>query len=95
MSSNSSYILEPVPDSPNQHLIYKLDDLRLQRGTCGYQGTGNAAEDWLRDFTAGMKAPSQRVSRAQSRSLHHTPKFPPVPSQRSLLFSGSIAQKVK
>ncbi|KAM6380211.1 disintegrin and metalloproteinase domain-containing protein 19 isoform 3-T3 [Pluvialis apricaria] len=63
LSSNSSYILEPVPDSPNQHLIYRLDSLRLQRGACGYQGTGNAAENWLRDFTTGMKPPHQRVKR--------------------------------
>ncbi|KAK2540708.1 Adam19 isoform A [Columba livia] len=63
LSSNSSYILEPVPDSPNQHLIYRLDDLKLQRGVCGYQGTGDAAEDWLRDFTTGMKPPRQRVKR--------------------------------
>ncbi|XP_065500470.1 disintegrin and metalloproteinase domain-containing protein 19 [Caloenas nicobarica] len=63
LSSNSSYILEPAPDSPNEHLIYRLDDLRLQRGVCGYQGTGAAAEDWLRDFTTGMKPPRQRVKR--------------------------------
>uniref|UniRef100_A0A663MML4 ADAM metallopeptidase domain 19 n=1 Tax=Athene cunicularia TaxID=194338 RepID=A0A663MML4_ATHCN len=69
LSSNSSYILEPVPDSPNQHLIYRLDNLKLQRGACGYQGTGDAAEDWLRDFTTGMKPPSQRVSRAQTGSV--------------------------
>ncbi|XP_040459820.1 disintegrin and metalloproteinase domain-containing protein 19 [Falco naumanni] len=63
LSSNSSYILEPAPDSPNQHLIYRLDDLRLQRGACAYRGTGDAAGDWLRDFTAGMKPPRQRVKR--------------------------------
>ncbi|XP_061312791.1 disintegrin and metalloproteinase domain-containing protein 19 [Pezoporus flaviventris] len=63
LSSNSSYILEPAPDSPNQHFIYRLDDLRLQRGACGYQGTGDTTKDWLRDFTAGMKPPRQRVKR--------------------------------
>ncbi|XP_009706946.1 PREDICTED: disintegrin and metalloproteinase domain-containing protein 19, partial [Cariama cristata] len=63
LSSNSSYILEPAPDSPNQHLIYRLDGLKLQKGTCGYQGTGDAAEDWLNDFTTGMKPPRQRVKR--------------------------------
>ncbi|XP_010071601.1 PREDICTED: disintegrin and metalloproteinase domain-containing protein 19, partial [Pterocles gutturalis] len=63
LSSNSSYILEPVPESPNQHLIYRLHNLRLQRGACGYQGTGDVAEDWLRDFTTGMKPPHQRVKR--------------------------------
>jgi len=76
-------------------LIYRLDDLRLQKGACGYQGTGDAAEDWLRDFTAGMKPPRQRVSRTQTRSMRDAPNFPPVPNPRSLLFSGSIAQKVK
>ncbi|XP_054024406.1 disintegrin and metalloproteinase domain-containing protein 19 [Dryobates pubescens] len=63
LNSNSSYILEPAPDSPDQHLIYRLDNLRLQGGACGYQGTGDAAEDWLRDFTTGMKPPHQRVKR--------------------------------
>ncbi|NXS59535.1 ADA19 protein, partial [Brachypteracias leptosomus] len=63
LSSNSSYILEPVPDSPHQHLIYRLGNLRLQRGACGYQGTGDTAKDWLRDFTMGMKPRSQRVKR--------------------------------
>uniref|UniRef100_A0A8D2PAU6 ADAM metallopeptidase domain 19 n=1 Tax=Zosterops lateralis melanops TaxID=1220523 RepID=A0A8D2PAU6_ZOSLA len=68
LSSNSSYILEPAPDSPDQHLIYRVDNLRLQGGACGYQGTGGATEDWLRDFTTGMKSPGQRVSRFQK---HH------------------------
>uniref|UniRef100_A0A8C5UFP9 ADAM metallopeptidase domain 19 n=1 Tax=Malurus cyaneus samueli TaxID=2593467 RepID=A0A8C5UFP9_9PASS len=63
LSSNSSYILEPAPDHPNQHLIYRADSLRLQKGVCGYQGTGDAAEDWLRDFTTGMKPAGQRVKR--------------------------------
>lgn len=80
LSSNSSYILEPAPDSPNQHWIYRVDNLRLQRGACGYQGTGDADEDWLRDFTTGMKSPGQRVSRAQSESMDDAPKIPPVPS---------------
>ncbi|XP_032559044.1 disintegrin and metalloproteinase domain-containing protein 19 [Chiroxiphia lanceolata] len=63
LSSNSSYILEPAPNSSNQHWIYRVDNLRLQRGACGYQDTGDAAEDWLRDFTTGMKPPHQRVKR--------------------------------
>ncbi|NWI97264.1 ADA19 protein, partial [Pitta sordida] len=63
LNSNSSYILEPAPDSPNQHLIYRLDSLRLQRRACGYQDTGDGSEDWLRDFTTGMKPPRQRVKR--------------------------------
>ncbi|XP_050167877.1 disintegrin and metalloproteinase domain-containing protein 19 isoform X2 [Myiozetetes cayanensis] len=63
LSSNSSYILEPAPNSPNQHWIYRVDNLRLQRGACGHQDTGDAAEDWLRDFTTGMKPPRQRVKR--------------------------------
>ncbi|XP_065546668.1 disintegrin and metalloproteinase domain-containing protein 19 isoform X2 [Lathamus discolor] len=63
LSSNSSYILEPAPDSPNQHFIYRLDDLRLQRGACGYQGTEDTTKDWLRDFTTGMKPPRERVKR--------------------------------
>ncbi|XP_048175930.1 disintegrin and metalloproteinase domain-containing protein 19 [Corvus hawaiiensis] len=63
LSSNSSYVLEPAPNSPDQHLIYRVDNLRLKRGACAYQGTGDAAEDWLRDFTTGMKAPGQRVKR--------------------------------
>lgn len=95
MSSNSSYILEPVPDSPNQHLIYRLDDLKLQRGACGYQGTEDTAKDWLRGFTTGIKPLHQRVSRAQTGSMHDAPNFLPVPSLKSLLFSRIIAWKVK
>ncbi|KAL2299300.1 hypothetical protein Nmel_013951 [Mimus melanotis] len=63
LNSNSSYILEPAPNSTNQHLIYRVDNLKLQRGACGYQGAGDAAEDWLRNFTSGMKSPGQRVRR--------------------------------
>lgn len=70
LNSNSSYILEPAPDSPDQHLIYRLDKLKLQGGACGYQGIGDAAEDWLRDFTTGMKPPPQRVSRAHIGFMH-------------------------
>uniref|UniRef100_A0A452I6G3 Uncharacterized protein n=1 Tax=Gopherus agassizii TaxID=38772 RepID=A0A452I6G3_9SAUR len=35
LSSNLSYILEPVPDSQDQHLIYRSEHLRLPKGTCG------------------------------------------------------------
>lgn len=80
MSSNSSYVLEPAPDSPDQHLIYRGDNLRLKRGACGYEGSGDAAESWLRDFTTGMKPPGQRVSGAQPESVRDAPNIPTVPS---------------
>ncbi|XP_038042225.2 disintegrin and metalloproteinase domain-containing protein 19 [Anas platyrhynchos] len=63
LSSNSSYIVEPVPGSPDQHFIYRLGDLRLQRGACGHQDSTVTAEGWLRDFTAGVKSPHLRVRR--------------------------------
>ncbi|KAJ7406179.1 hypothetical protein WISP_135318 [Willisornis vidua] len=71
LSSNLSYVLEPAPNSPNQHLIYRVDNLRLQRGACGYQDTGDAAEDWLRGFTIGMKPPRQRVKRETLQTMKY------------------------
>uniref|UniRef100_A0A8B9PS81 ADAM metallopeptidase domain 19 n=1 Tax=Apteryx owenii TaxID=8824 RepID=A0A8B9PS81_APTOW len=50
LSHNSSYVLEPVPNSQNQHLIYRLEDLELRRGACGYQNTEAVTGDWLRGF---------------------------------------------
>ncbi|NXE53790.1 ADA19 protein, partial [Casuarius casuarius] len=63
LSHNSSYVLEPVPNSQNQHLIYRLEDLKLQRGACGYQGTEAVARDWLRGFPAEVAPVHRRVKR--------------------------------
>uniref|UniRef100_A0A8C6Z0L8 ADAM metallopeptidase domain 19 n=1 Tax=Nothoprocta perdicaria TaxID=30464 RepID=A0A8C6Z0L8_NOTPE len=67
LNHNSSYVLEPLPNSQNQHLIYRLEDLKLWRGACGYEGT--EAEDWLRGFPAEVAPDYHRVKRD---TLHAT-----------------------
>lgn len=95
LSSNSSYIVEPVPGSPDQHFIYRLGDLRLHRGACGHQDGTVTAEGWLRDFTAGVKSPHLRVRRALTGSPCDAPDFPLAPSLRILLLCRSTAWKGK
>uniref|UniRef100_A0A8D0GRE8 ADAM metallopeptidase domain 19 n=1 Tax=Sphenodon punctatus TaxID=8508 RepID=A0A8D0GRE8_SPHPU len=50
LSNNLSYILEPLPESQEQHLIYRAEHLQFQRGTCGSQHV-EANADWLTEFT--------------------------------------------
>ncbi|XP_067161180.1 disintegrin and metalloproteinase domain-containing protein 19 [Apteryx mantelli] len=63
LSHNSSYVLEPVPNSQNQHLIYRLEDLELRRGACGYQDTEAVTGDWLRGFPIEVALARHRVKR--------------------------------
>lgn len=68
LRSNCSYVLEPLPDSPDQHRIYRLDDLRMPAGACGHRGSMATDRNWLGDFAAGVKFPNHRVRRALSGS---------------------------
>lgn len=68
LRSNCSYVLEPLPDNPDLHQIYRLDDLRMPAGACGHQGSMATARNWLGDFAAGVKSPNHRVRRASSIS---------------------------
>lgn len=68
LRSNFSYVLEPLPDSTDQHRIYRLDDLKMPAGACGHQGSMATGRNWLGDFAAGVKFPNHRVRRALSGS---------------------------
>ncbi|XP_062443411.1 disintegrin and metalloproteinase domain-containing protein 19 [Rhea pennata] len=63
LSHNSSYVLEPVHNRQNEHLVYRLEDLKLWRGACGYQGTEAIAGDWLRGFPPEEAPAYHRVKR--------------------------------
>ncbi|XP_052540602.1 disintegrin and metalloproteinase domain-containing protein 19 isoform X1 [Tympanuchus pallidicinctus] len=63
LRSNCSYVLEPLPDNPDLHHIYRLDDLRMPAGACGHQDSMATARNWLGDFAAGVKFPNHRVRR--------------------------------
>ncbi|MGH0119417.1 UNVERIFIED_CONTAM: hypothetical protein FKN15_022552 [Acipenser sinensis] len=50
VNSNLSYLIEPLHEGEEQHLIYRTEHLRLRRGTCGHKHEG---QEWdpSRDIT--------------------------------------------
>ncbi|CAM5170071.1 unnamed protein product [Natator depressus] len=71
LSSNLSYILEPVPDSQDQHLIYRSEHLRLPKGTCGYLHEEMTATHWLNTLTGQATAHHHRVKREDLQSTKY------------------------
>lgn len=62
MRSNLSYIIEPVPGSDSQHLIYRSEHLKLPPGNCGFEHSEPTAKDWALQFTQQTKKQPRRVS---------------------------------
>uniref|UniRef100_A0A8C3F1Z3 Uncharacterized protein n=1 Tax=Chrysemys picta bellii TaxID=8478 RepID=A0A8C3F1Z3_CHRPI len=71
LSSNLSYILEPVPDSQDQHLIYRSEHLRLPRGTCGYLHKEPTTTHLLNPLTGRATAHHHRVKREDLQSTKY------------------------
>lgn len=62
VSSNLSYIIEPLPDSEGHHLIYRSEHLKLPLGNCGVEYSKSTTRDWVLHFTNQTKKRPRRVS---------------------------------
>ncbi|XP_045140517.1 disintegrin and metalloproteinase domain-containing protein 19 [Echinops telfairi] len=70
VNRNLSYIIEPLPDSEEWHLIYRSEHLKLPSGNCGFQHSMPTARDWILPFTnQTKKQPPRRMKR---EDLHST-----------------------
>ncbi|XP_060054041.1 disintegrin and metalloproteinase domain-containing protein 19 isoform X2 [Erinaceus europaeus] len=69
VSSNLSYVLEPLPGSKAHHRIYRSEHLRLPPGNCGSLHPELTASDWVLQLTNQTKSRSQRMKR---EDLHTT-----------------------
>ncbi|XP_016065026.1 PREDICTED: disintegrin and metalloproteinase domain-containing protein 19 [Miniopterus natalensis] len=71
VSSNLSYIIEPIPNSAGQHLIYRSEHLKLPPGSCGFEHSGNTSRDWGLQFTNQIKKPPRRMKREDFNSMKY------------------------
>ncbi|XP_030429038.1 disintegrin and metalloproteinase domain-containing protein 19 isoform X1 [Gopherus evgoodei] len=71
LSSNLSYILEPVPDSQDQHLIYRSEHLRLPKGTCGDLHEEPTTTHLLNTLRGRATAHRHRVKREDLQSTKY------------------------
>nr|XP_010592450.1 disintegrin and metalloproteinase domain-containing protein 19 [Loxodonta africana] len=71
VNSNLSYIIEPLPDSKGQHLIYRSEHLKLPPGNCGFQHSMPTSRDWVLQFTNQNKKRPRRMKREDLHSMKY------------------------
>ncbi|XP_008845610.1 disintegrin and metalloproteinase domain-containing protein 19 [Nannospalax galili] len=71
VNSNLSYIIEPVPDSEGQHLIYRSEHLKLPPGNCGFKHSMPTTKDWALQFTHQTKKGPHRMKREDLHSMKY------------------------
>ncbi|KAK2117020.1 Disintegrin and metalloproteinase domain-containing protein 19 [Saguinus oedipus] len=71
VSSNLSYIIEPLPDSEGQHLIYRSEHLKLPLGSCGIEHSKPTTRDWALQFTQQTKKRPRRMKREDLNSMKY------------------------
>ncbi|XP_042309543.1 disintegrin and metalloproteinase domain-containing protein 19 isoform X1 [Sceloporus undulatus] len=71
LRNNLSYILEPLPHSLEQHLIYRSEHLKIPRGSCGNQNSGSMAMDWFNELTGQAEPGYHRVKRDDQQSTKY------------------------
>ncbi|XP_075756740.1 disintegrin and metalloproteinase domain-containing protein 19 isoform X1 [Pelodiscus sinensis] len=71
LSSNLSYILEPVPDSQNRHLIYRSEHAMLPQGTCGSKHAEPTAPHWLNKQPGQATMHHPRVKREDVQAMKY------------------------
>ncbi|XP_060692694.1 disintegrin and metalloproteinase domain-containing protein 19 [Hemiscyllium ocellatum] len=62
LNMNLSYMVQPLEDSLDHHLIYRTEHLKLKGGTCGHQES-KREENWVKDFTRQFHPEHHRVKR--------------------------------
>lgn len=71
VSSNLSYIIEPLPDSKGHHLIYRSEHLKLPLGNCGAEHSKSTPGDWVLHFTNQTKKRPRRMKREDLHSMKY------------------------
>uniref|UniRef100_A0A2K6EYV0 ADAM metallopeptidase domain 19 n=1 Tax=Propithecus coquereli TaxID=379532 RepID=A0A2K6EYV0_PROCO len=71
VSSNLSYVIEPLPDSEGQHLIYRAEHLKLPPGNCGFEHSKPTTRDWALQFTQQTKTRPRRMKREDLHSMKY------------------------
>lgn len=71
VTSNLSYIIEPVPDSGSQHRIYRSEHLKLPPGNCGFEHSKPTAKDWALQFTQQTQKQPRRMKREDLQSMKY------------------------
>ncbi|XP_012585574.1 PREDICTED: disintegrin and metalloproteinase domain-containing protein 19 isoform X1 [Condylura cristata] len=69
ISSNLSYIIEPLPGSEDHHLIYRSEHLHLPPGKCGFQHTNPTARDGVLQLASETKHRPRRMKREDLHSM--------------------------
>uniref|UniRef100_A0A8P0TH85 ADAM metallopeptidase domain 19 n=1 Tax=Canis lupus familiaris TaxID=9615 RepID=A0A8P0TH85_CANLF len=67
VSSNLSYIIEPLPDSEGHHLIYRSEHLKLPLGNCGFKYSKSITGDRV---LPSMNQTKKRPRRMKREDLH-------------------------
>ncbi|PNI72197.1 ADAM19 isoform 1 [Pan troglodytes] len=71
VSSNLSYVIEPLPDSKGQHLIYRSEHLKPPPGNCGFEHSKPTTRDWALQFTQQTKKRPRRMKREDLNSMKY------------------------
>uniref|UniRef100_A0A2K5DJE3 ADAM metallopeptidase domain 19 n=1 Tax=Aotus nancymaae TaxID=37293 RepID=A0A2K5DJE3_AOTNA len=71
VSSNLSYVIEPLPDSEGQHLIYRSEHLKLPPGNCGIEHSKPTTRNWALQFTQQTKKRPRRMKREDLNSMKY------------------------
>ncbi|KAM9252788.1 disintegrin and metalloproteinase domain-containing protein 19 isoform 1-T1 [Dugong dugon] len=71
VNRNLSYIIEPLRDSEDQHLIYRSEHLKLPPGDCGFQHSMPTSRDWALQFTNQTKKRPRRMKREDLHSMKY------------------------
>ncbi|XP_042195894.1 disintegrin and metalloproteinase domain-containing protein 19 [Callorhinchus milii] len=62
MSSSLSYVMEPIEDSIDQHLIFRAEHLKMRGGSCGNQH-GQSEVNWITGLTSHIRPAHHREKR--------------------------------
>ncbi|KAM6471445.1 disintegrin and metalloproteinase domain-containing protein 19 isoform 1-T1 [Liasis olivaceus] len=71
ISNNFSYVLEPLPDSQEQHIIYRSEHLKVPHGNCGSEHLKSKMTDWLAELTGQTEPQYHRVKRDDQQSMKY------------------------
>ncbi|XP_069055749.1 disintegrin and metalloproteinase domain-containing protein 19 [Pleurodeles waltl] len=63
LSSNLSYLIEPLPGDRGLHIIYRAEHFKIHGGTCGHQHPQAVPDDWTSGITSVASSGHHRVRR--------------------------------
>ncbi|XP_059568927.1 disintegrin and metalloproteinase domain-containing protein 19 isoform X2 [Alligator mississippiensis] len=71
LSPNLSYVIEPVPESWEQHWVYRLEHLKVPPGSCGYQHAEPTDRRRLQEFVRPLNVTLHRARRAAPEPMKY------------------------